>query len=429
MEKVYFSWGDSEEDDITKLPSHCEARVAADGRVYFLNHESKTTCWESPLSQRRCRVERGLPYGWQKCTDEEGSPYYVDHINQYSCLVDPRLLSDSVFELPATYQVRRTDTVPTRFRPLSRAPHIMEGVDLARKVAIVTGANSGLGFATALHLAEKGAHVILACCHMTRATAAMTKIQKVVPGAELEVMELDLASLHSVQDFTAAFQKRHLPLHILVLNAAVFGGPLSHTVDGVERHFAVNHLAHFHLASLLTDALRDSAPSRVVVVASESHWYTTADPSAPLHLSSLPHPPRQTYTATTAYGASKLCNLLFAFEFHRRFSSDGISCHSVHPGNLLATNLTWNAGIMYRLSVLLARPFTKSVEQAAATILYCAAHPSLEGVSGLYWYEFQPVEPSPDALDPDLAEGLWNFSQKLIRERLGTSTSGNSDEM
>ena len=86
-------------------------------------------------------------------------------------------------------------------------------------------------------------------------------------------MELDLASLHSVQGFATSFKKRHLPLHLLVLNAAVFGGQLSKTVDGIERHFAVNHLGHFLLATLLVDTLRDSAPSRVVVVASESHWW------------------------------------------------------------------------------------------------------------------------------------------------------------
>ena len=85
-------------------------------------------------------------------------------------------------------------------------------------------------------------------------------------------MELDLASLHSIRNFAASFQKRHLPLHILVLNAAVFGGPLSHTVDGIERHFAVNHLGHYYLANLLIDTLRESQPSRLVVVASESHW-------------------------------------------------------------------------------------------------------------------------------------------------------------
>lgn len=85
-------------------------------------------------------------------------------------------------------------------------------------------------------------------------------------------MELDLGSLHSVQKFADAFQKRHLPLHILVLNAAVFGGPLSHTVDGIEKHFAVNHLSHFFLTNLLSDVLKNSAPSRVVVVTAESHW-------------------------------------------------------------------------------------------------------------------------------------------------------------
>ena len=192
--------------------------------------------------------------------------------------------------------------------------------------------------------------------------------------------------------------------------------------------------------------------------------YTTTDPTASLHITNLPRPPKHTYTPITAYGASKLCNLLFAFEFHRRYSSDGVSCNSVHPGNLLATNLMWNAGIMYRLSTILARPFTKSLvcvcvcvcviylssfllaslpysflppslsffqEQAVATILYVAAHPSLANISGLYWYECHPVEPSHDALDSELAEGLWNFSQKLISDKIaGTSdVSSSSSDM
>jgi WW domain-containing oxidoreductase len=370
QQQVYLFWGESDEDDITRLPKNWEARVADDGRIYFLHHETKTTCWESPLTHQRYKVEKSLPYGWQKYTDDEGFIYFVDHLNQYSSAVDPRLLTDTVFDLSTTYHIKRTNTVAVRFRPLVRAASVMEKIDLSQKTAIVTGGNSGLGFRTALHLAARGAHVILACRHMTRASTAVLQIQCSVPDAKVEAMELDLASLHSVQNFADTFQQRNLPLHILVLNAAVFGGPLSLTVDGIERHFAINHLGHFYLTNLLSGTLERSAPSRVVVVASESHWYTTTNPTTPLHIPSLPHPPKHTYTPITAYGASKLCNLLFALEFHRRFSLKGITCNAVHPGNLLATNLTRDAGILCRLSLLLARPFTKSVVSFGERVLH-----------------------------------------------------------
>ena len=108
--------------------------------------------------------------------------------------------------------------------------------------------------------------------HTNSHTHTCTPHTHTQPEAKVEVMELDLASLHSIQQFAVSFQKRHIPLHILVLNAAVFGGPLSHTVDGIETHFAVNHLGHFYLANLLVDSLKTSAPSRVVVLTSEAHW-------------------------------------------------------------------------------------------------------------------------------------------------------------
>ncbi|TKC47462.1 hypothetical protein EI555_016315 [Monodon monoceros] len=191
--------------------------------------------------------------------------------------------------------------------------------------------------------------------------------------AKVEAMTLDLALLHSVQHFAQAFKAKNVAflsvqrgmfsfrsLHVLVCNAAVFALPWSLTKDGLETTFQVNHLGHFYLVQLLQDVLCRSAPARVVVVSSESHRFTDInDSSGKLDFSRL-SPSKNDYWAMLAYNRSKLCNILFSSELHRRLSPRGVTSNAVHPGNMMYSSLH-RGWWVYTLLFTLARPFTKSM--------------------------------------------------------------------
>jgi len=199
--------------------------------------------------------------------------------------------------------------------------------DLGGKVAIVTGANVGIGFETALCLAQHGAQVVLACRNMDKAEAAKRKMEARLREqgrtAMLFVEKLDLNSLQSVREFAARFQAKFPRLDILVNNAGIMGVPKGKTVDGFESHFGVNHLGHFLLTNLLLDRLKASAPSRIVVVSSMAHRMAKVKDE---------FDPREGYSGVydwmAVYGYSKLCNIAFAHELDRRLSLFSLSSTS-----------------------------------------------------------------------------------------------------
>ncbi|ELK14444.1 WW domain-containing oxidoreductase [Pteropus alecto] len=193
-------------------------------------------------------------------------------------------------------------------------------------------------------------------------------------------MTLDLAQLRSVQHFAQAFKAKNVPLHVLVCNAAAFALPWSLTKDGLETTFQVNHLGHFYLVQLLQDVLCRSAPARVVVVSSESHRFTDInDSSKNLDFSRL-SPSKNDYWAMLAYNRSKLCNILFSNELHRRLSPRGVTSNAVHPGNMMYSSLHRHWWV-YTLLFTLARPFTKSMTRKALLLvpLLIDAHSGNDG--------------------------------------------------
>nr|XP_020657362.1 WW domain-containing oxidoreductase [Pogona vitticeps] len=295
---------------------------------------------------------------------------------------------------------------------------ILQGRDMSGKTVIITGANSGIGFETAKSLALHGAHIILACRNMVRANEAVQRILEEWHKAKAEAMTLDLASLQSIRDFADAFISKNLPLHVLICNAAVFGLPWQLTEDGLESTFQVNHLGHFYLIQLLKDVLCRSAPARVVMVSSESHRFTEInDSSGKLDFNML-SPPKKEYWAMLAYNRSKLCNILVSNELNRRLSPCGVISNAVHPGNMMYSSLHRNWWV-YTLLFTLARPFTKSMQQGAATTVYCATAPELQGLGGMYFNNCCRCLPSLEAQNDLTAAALWELSEKLIQERVG----------
>ncbi len=289
------------------------------------------------------------------------------------------------------------------------------------KVALVTGANSGLGLETALGLAEAGAHVILSCRSQVKADQAMNTIRSQVGDASLEYLELDLASLDSVRHAAQQVLERHSQLDLLINNAGVMGLPLSYTVDGFETLFGTNHLGHFAFTGQLFPLIEKTPNARIVSVASVAHK------SGQLPLDDLNWRQRP-YSLTGAYAQSKLANLVFALELDRRLRTAGIDVLSVaaHPG-YAATNVfyardaqislvrrIWNA--MSWIGAFMAQ----SAAKGALSSLYAAT--ALDVQSGEYFGPKGPLEfwgypdralPSDRAQDENLAKGLWQKSVEM----------------
>lgn len=408
----YAGLDDTDSED--ELPPGWEERSTKDGWVYYANHLDEKTQWEHPKTGKRKRIAGDLPYGWEQETDENGQTYFVDHLNKRTTYLDPRL-AFTVEDQPGKMNTRQ------KYDGNTTAMDTLQGCDLSAKVIIVTGANSGIGFETARSLALHGAHVIMACRNLQKANEAKRKILEEWHKAKIEVMSLDLASLRSVKSFADAFRNKNLPLHVLICNAAIFGLPWQLTEDNLESTFQVNHLGHFYLVSLLQDILRHSVPSRVVVVSSESHRFTDIkDSSGKLDLNLL-SPSKKDYWAMLAYNRSKLCNVLFSKELNRRLSPYGVTSNTLHPGNMMYSSIhrSWWG---YTMLFALVRPFTKSMQQGAATSVYCAISPDLEGLGGMYFNNCCRCLPSQEAQREETAEALWELSERLIQERVGSQS-------
>lgn len=308
------------------------------------------------------------------------------------------------------------------------------------RLIIVTGANAGLGFSTSFGFARAGGHVILACRNETRGAEAERKINDQCQGDEdsvgkAEYMQLDIGSMQSVREFASAFKTRFSGrrLDILVLNAGVKAVEYGETVDGFEQQFGVNHLGHFALVliALLLPVMKmdasgtaDVQPARVVSISSISHHGSSLD------MKQLSVKPKN-YDAMSAYRASKLANLLFAYELHRRLEKCGISPTQVlsvacHPG-VTESNLLPNLASTYNSVIIKAiigfvhwLPWAQSNAQGALNILCCATDPNVvggefigpHGLSEFYGWP-RTVASSKQSISLDKARQLWEESERL----------------
>ncbi len=297
--------------------------------------------------------------------------------------------------------------------------------DLKNKVAIVTGANSGLGYHTASELARHGAQVVLACRGREKTEAAMNRIKAAAPGAKLEFMALDLADLDSVAAFAKAFKTRHQKLDILCNNAGVMALPLVRTKQGFEMQIGTNHLGHFALTGLLLDVLKTTPGARIVNTASLAHTWTRGMDLDDLNWE------RKPYKKWDAYGKTKLANLLFTYELQRRLSKSGsqVISAAAHPG-YAATNLQTAGPEMEKSALgrifmqignaLLAQP----AEMGALPQLYAASAADVRGgeyygPNRLFGNRGYPAKVGSNAAsrNEDTARALWTLSEKLTGVR------------
>lgn len=277
------------------------------------------------------------------------------------------------------------------------------------KTVIVTGANCGIGKATATELAKRRARVILACRDLDKANAAVKDIRSQTDQGVLIVKTLDLASFRSIKEFAAQVIKEEPRIDVLINNAGVYGCPFARTEDGLEIQMGVNHFGHFLLTNLLLDKLKSSAPSRVVVVSSGLHKYGKIDFE---NFNS-----EEGYDGEAVYKNSKLANNLFARELTRRLEGTGVSIYCLRPG-MVRSNLGRHVQMPLVVRVLgyfLGWLLVKSPYEGCQTVLHCAIAEEVEGVSGNFYGNCKQEEWTSVSLDDEKAKNLWEVSERLTR--------------
>jgi NAD(P)-dependent dehydrogenase (short-subunit alcohol dehydrogenase family) len=269
--------------------------------------------------------------------------------------------------------------------------------DLDGRTFLVTGANTGIGLATATALAVRGGRVHIACRSEQKGRDAQAAIAAAAGPDHVSFLKLDLADLASVRASAMAFLALGEPLHGLINNAGL-AGRRGLTTDGFELTFGVNHLGHFALTIALLDHLT-SSQARIVNVASDAHYAAKG-----IDFDGLRRPARG-ITGMAEYAVSKLCNVLFTQELARRLSGTGVTSYALHPG-VVASDI-WRR-VPWPVRPLMTRRML-TVTQGAQTSLYCAASPELASVSGRYYDNCAERDPSPVAT-PELAGQLWQHS-------------------
>ena len=286
----------------------------------------------------------------------------------------------------------------------------MSRESLEGKVILVTGANSGVGQATALQVARMGATAILACRNLTKARQAKEEIQRLSCNDAVWVVQLDLSDLRSVVTCASEVIAATGGVDVLVNNAGATFPSRVLTPQGFEQTFAVNYLGHYVLTRLLLHHLRREPCARVISVTSDGHKFAKG-----IRWDDLTFERR--YSTTAAYANAKLAQILFTRELAHRHGEAGVFAHAVHPG-FVGSNFYKSAGsgLPARALNLIVRVFANSPEQGAATVIHLVSSDASLQTNGGYWARCKPANPSPAAGDDAAAKHLWDLSDQLVTD-------------
>ena len=272
---------------------------------------------------------------------------------------------------------------------------------MKNKIVLITGANSGMGKATAMELAKKGAHIVMVCRNRQTGEEAQKEIIAGSGNKDVDLLIADLSSLHAIRHLAQEFKSKYNHLDILINNAGLAFSKRHASVDGIEMTFAVNHLGYFLLTNLLLDSLKATPSARVINIASSTHKQAKID-LKDLEL-------KNNYSLFAAYNQSKLCNMLFTYELARKLKGIPITVNAVNPGPV-KTGLARDMGAFFQW---MAKTFFPSAEKASATAIYLASSPEVEGVTGKYFEKCKAVPSSALSNDETVAKKLWEVSAKM----------------
>ena len=276
------------------------------------------------------------------------------------------------------------------------------------RITLVTGATSGIGFETALGLAQRGAHVVMLSRDAARLSAAARSISAASGNGRVETLPADLLSQEEIRRAAREFAASHDRLDVLINNAGAIFPDRRLTVDGYERTWALNHLAYVLLTLELMGSLRAAEKARIVIVASRAHSRTKT-----LDFDNLQG--ERHFAPMEAYSRSKLANVLFAYALSARLGEGGITANCLHPG-VVATGFGRGTGGIFGLALQLARPFFISAKKGAETSLFVACSPEVAGVSGAYFADCRAARSSALTYDKEIRERLWRLALQQTGE-------------
>ena len=279
---------------------------------------------------------------------------------------------------------------------------------VAGKRVVLTGATNGIGLAAAVELARRGAHLTLVARNQARAAETVRRINAVTTGGAPDVMLAELASQSSIRHLAGDLLAKYPRIQVLVNNAGAIYARRRMTADGVELTWAVNHLAPFLLTALLLDRLKASHPARIVTTSSGAHE------GARIPFDDLNAERSWGGAGFTRYGETKLANILFTAELARGLEGTGVTANAFHPG-LVATGFNRNNGVLMRIGMAITRPFARSPQKGAETLIWLVDAEEAGELNGAYVFDSRPVSPSPAALNIETGRQLWRVSAEQTR--------------
>ncbi len=275
------------------------------------------------------------------------------------------------------------------------------------KTCLITGANSGIGKATAIGLAKLGAHLVFVCRNQERAEKSIQDVKDKTGIESIDLMIADLSSQKEIHRLVEDFKKKYAKLHVLINDAGVNLSKRTLTEDGIETTFAVNYLAHFMLNHLLLDLLQKGAPSRIVTVVSsvQAKSINFEDLNGDKH-----------YGQLKAYSQSKTAAIIFTYAFAKKIEGTGVTVNCLHPG-YVKTRMIRNFRKFVKYFYHLIGLFMLSPRKGAKTSIYLASSPEVEGINGKYFKKRKEAESVPVSYDEEVSKQLWDVSMKLTKVR------------
>lgn len=274
-------------------------------------------------------------------------------------------------------------------------------VQMKGKIVLITGANSGIGKATAIKLAQMGGKIVMACRNAIKAEDAKKEIIYRSGNDDVEILLADFAKQEEVHALAEEFKQRYDTLDVLVNNAGLIADRRATTTEGYELTFAVNHLAPFLLTHLLMEPLKAAKQGRIINVSSEGHRI------GKLNFDNLML--ERDYSNMKAYANSKLANILFTKELVNHLKGTNITTNALHPG-VVDSNFAGNSSMFWQAMMAMAKPFMISIEKGAETSIYLASSEKVATSTGLYFVRKKAKKPSGDANNPAIAKRLWDIS-------------------